>query len=128
MTPMTSSPPDIAFSPPHGTKVLQGPLRPELIRDEVLADIFEATAARNPDQPALVFGAQYLSYGALNAQADVVASHLLAAGVGPGHIVGLWLPRGLDLLVMQLGITKAGAAWLPFDADTPPRADCRVPG
>lgn len=120
MTPMTSTPRDTAFSPPHGSKVLQGPLRPELIRDEVLADIFEETATRCPDQPALVFGAQHLSYGALNAQADVVASHLLAAGVGPGHIVGLWLPRGLDLLVMQLGIAKTGAAWLPFDADTPP--------
>ena len=33
--------------------------------------------------------------------------------------MGLWLPRGLDLLVMQLAITKAGAAWLPFDADVP---------
>ncbi|RZM00428.1 MAG: amino acid adenylation domain-containing protein, partial [Variovorax sp.] len=37
----------------------------------------------------------------------------------PGRIVGLWLPRGVDLLTMQLAIAKTGAAWLPFDADTP---------
>ncbi|MFM9901010.1 MAG: amino acid adenylation domain-containing protein, partial [Polaromonas sp.] len=99
--------------------VLQGPHLPELIRTEVLADLLEATAARLPDQVALVFGDQQLTYHALNAKADQAASALIASGVRPGHIVGLWLPRGIDLLVMQAGIAKAGAAWLPFDADTP---------
>ena len=32
---------------------------------------------------------------------------------------GLFLPRGADLLIAQAGITKSGAAWLPFDAETP---------
>ncbi|MGE8639389.1 MAG: Pls/PosA family non-ribosomal peptide synthetase, partial [Achromobacter sp.] len=36
------------------------------------------------------------------------------------QIVGLCLPRGADLLVMQAAIAKAGAAWLPFESDTPP--------
>ena len=99
--------------------ILWGESRPDLIRVEVLADILEATAARAPDQLALVFGNQTLSYQALNAQADQVASHLIAAGVRPGHRVGLWLPRGIALLTMQAGIAKTGAAWLPFDADTP---------
>ncbi len=99
--------------------MLQGPHLPELIRTEVLADLLEATAARLPDQVALMFGDQQLTYRALNARADQVASGLIDAGVRPGHIVGLWLPRGIDLLVMQAGIAKAGAAWLPFDADTP---------
>ena len=98
---------------------MQGPHQPELIRTEVLADLLEATAARLPDQVALIFGDQQLTYRALNARADQVASSLIAAGVRPGHIVGLWLPRGMDLLVMQAGIAKAGAAWLPLDADTP---------
>ena len=99
--------------------MLQGPHLPALIRTEVLADLLEATAARLPDQVALMFGDQQLTYRALNARADEVASALIEAGVRPGHIVGLWLPRGIDLLVMQAGIAKAGAAWLPFDADTP---------
>ncbi|MGS0756088.1 AMP-binding protein, partial [Roseateles sp. GG27B] len=99
--------------------VLQGKHQPELIRAEVLADLLEATVARLPEQIALVFGDRQLSYQALNDQADQVASHLIEAGVRPGQIVGLWLPRGLDLLVMQAGIAKTGAAWLPFDADTP---------
>lgn len=105
--------------PPLSPSLLNGPLRPELIRDEGLADLFEATACRQPDKTALIHGERSLSYGELKHLADRVAAHLGAAGVGPGQIVGLWLPRGIDLLVMQLGIAKTGAAWLPFDAETP---------
>lgn len=105
-----------ATAPPD---ILRGPVRTDLIRDEVLADLLEATAARSPDKIALVFGATQLSYAELDTRADRVAAHLMAAGVGAGALIGLWLPRGIDLLVMQAGIAKAGAAWLPFDADTP---------
>ena len=90
------------------------------MRDEMLADLLEASAARSPQHSALIFAQETLTYGALNARADLVASHLIAHGVLPGDIVGLWLPRGITLLVMQAGIAKSGAAWLPFDSDTPP--------
>ncbi|MFI4939665.1 MAG: Pls/PosA family non-ribosomal peptide synthetase [Burkholderiales bacterium] len=102
----------------HGD-ILFGPNQPELFRNEVLADLLEATAARVPGQTALIFGERRLSYRELDRQADLVACGLLEAGVGPGQIVGLWLPRGIELLVMQAGIAKAGAAWLPVADDTP---------
>jgi len=99
--------------------ILYGPHRPEFLRDESLSDLLEASAARNPDRIALTFGARTLSYRELNRQADLAASRLIEAGVGPGNIVGLWLPRGIDLLIMQAAIAKAGAAWLPVADDTP---------
>ncbi|GAC1039433.1 non-ribosomal peptide synthetase [Pseudomonas sp. No.117] len=99
--------------------LVEGAARPDLCRDEVLADLFEATAARAPERPALLEGERSLSYGELDAWADRAASRLLAAGAGPGRVVGLWLPRGIELLVMQLAIAKTGAAWLPCDAETP---------
>lgn len=98
---------------------LAGPVQPELIRHEVLADIFAATAERFAQKTALIFGQHQLSYGELDELSERVACHLSAAGIGAGQIVGLWLPRGIELLVMQLAIAKSGAAWLPFDADTP---------
>ena len=104
---------------PEFTDVLFGPKQPELLRDEILADLLETTATRIPDQIALIFGERRLSYRELDQQANLVASRLTAAGVGPGKIVGLWLPRGIDLLIMQAGIAKAGAAWLPVADDTP---------
>ncbi|WP_346286067.1 Pls/PosA family non-ribosomal peptide synthetase [Zoogloea sp.] len=99
--------------------IIRGAHCPELLVDETLADLFEATAARQPDRPALVQGPHRLSYRELDLRASLVAHHLIGKGVGPGDIVGLWLPRGIELLVCQLAIAKTGAAWLPFDADAP---------
>ncbi|MEG2878815.1 MAG: amino acid adenylation domain-containing protein [Comamonas sp.] len=99
--------------------ITRGPFRQDFLRDEVLADLFEATAARQPGHAALVFADRQLSYRELDEHADLMAHHLIAQGVQPGDIVGLWLPRGIDLLASQLAIAKTGAAWLPFDADTP---------
>ncbi len=78
--------------------VIYGPIQPELLREEVLADLLEASARRNPQQVALIFGERQISYGELDRQADQVASALIDAGVRPGDIVGLWLPRGIELL------------------------------
>jgi non-ribosomal peptide synthetase-like protein len=103
---------------PH-SDVLFGPQQESLLREEILADLLEATAARVPEQIALISGERSLTYRELNTQAELVAARLLAAGVQPGQIVGLWLPRGIELLVLQAGIAKAGAAWLPVDEDTP---------
>ena len=40
-------------------------------------------------------------------------------GASAHRIIGLFLPRGADLLIAQAGISKSGSAWLPFDADMP---------
>jgi acyl-CoA synthetase (AMP-forming)/AMP-acid ligase II len=99
--------------------VLYGPHQPELLRDEILADLLEASARRTPDHPALIAGDRRLTYRELDEQASLAAARLIDAGIEPGDIVGLWMPRGIDLLVMQAAIAKAGAAWLPVDEDTP---------
>ena len=104
---------------PHHADILYGPPRPDLLREEVLADLLEATARRCPRQIALIDGERRISYAELDAQASLAAARLVAAGVKPGDIVGLWLPRGAPLLLMQAAIAKAGAAWLPVDEDTP---------
>ncbi|WP_036168194.1 Pls/PosA family non-ribosomal peptide synthetase [Massilia sp. 9096] len=106
-------------TPTRHADVLYGPHQPELLRDEILADLLEASARRAPDQLALIAGDRRLTYRELDQQADLAASRLIEAGIRPGHIVGLWMPRGIDLLVMQAAIAKAGAAWLPVDEDTP---------
>ena len=100
-------------------QILYGANNPDLLRHETLADLLENTARRCPYNIALECQDQRLTYTELNERANHIASALIAAGVQAGQIVGLWLPRGIDLLVMQAGITKTGAAWLPFDADTP---------
>ncbi len=99
--------------------VLHGPDRPDLLRHEILADLFEATAQHVPNKTALIDGSRSLSYAELDEAANLVAHRLMDAGVRAGDMVGLWLPRSIELLVLQLGIAKVGAAWLPFDSELP---------
>ena len=99
--------------------VLRGSRRPDLLRPEVLPDLLTATARRLPRQAALVWGARTVTYGELETLAAVMAGALSRRGTAAGRVLGLFLPRGADLLVAQAGISRSGAAWLPFDAGTP---------
>ncbi|SHG77706.1 Pls/PosA family non-ribosomal peptide synthetase [Massilia sp. CF038] len=101
------------------TPILHGIADPSLLREEILAELLEASARRTPEQIALIFGTRQLTYAELDSLSAIAASRLMARGIGPGAIVGLWLERGIALLVLQAAIAKAGAAWLPVDQDTP---------
>lgn len=100
-------------------KVLHGPARPDLCRDETLAEIFAATVRACPCAPALITAFGRLTYAELDQRSDALARGLIRQGIRPGQVVGLWLPRGCELLISQIAIAKTGAAWLPFDADAP---------
>ncbi|WP_406049254.1 amino acid adenylation domain-containing protein [Streptomyces virginiae] len=84
-----------------------------------LPALFQDQAARTPEATAVVFDGATLTYGELNARANRLAHHLIEHGVGPEDIVGMALPRSIDLVVAMLGVLKAGAAYLPIDTEYP---------
>ncbi|MEW6121680.1 MAG: Pls/PosA family non-ribosomal peptide synthetase [Pseudomonadota bacterium] len=100
--------------------ILIGDRDPSLIRDELLSEIFADTVRRVPDKPAIIIGSERVTYAELDARANRVARTLRGRGIGPGHFVGIWMSRSLDLHVALLGILKCGAAYIPFDMDAPP--------
>ncbi len=108
----------IAWRSPAGA-VLRGPARPDLIRDELLCEIFAATVARHPAAVAMITPEGNLTYAEVDAKAEALARGLLQKGVRPAGLSASWMPRGHELLIAQIAIAKTGAAWLPFDADAP---------
>ncbi|NED73824.1 amino acid adenylation domain-containing protein [Streptomyces sp. SID9944] len=84
-----------------------------------LPALFQDQAARTPEATAIVFDGAALTYGELNSRANRLAHHLIEHGVGPEDIVGMALPRSIDLVVAMLGVLKAGAAYLPIDTEYP---------
>ena len=99
--------------------VLYGVKAERLLRDELLCEIFAENLQRNPEAVALKSLRHSLNYKELDDCSDDIRRGLLAHGVRPGDVVGLWMARGIDALVAQLAIAKTGAAWLPFDAEAP---------
>ncbi len=89
------------------------------IAPATLAELFERQAARTPTATALLSGDAAVSFDALNSRANVLARLLVRRGAGPEHIVALALPRSVDLVVAQLAVAKAGAAFLPVDPAYP---------
>jgi amino acid adenylation domain-containing protein len=89
-------------------------------QDRCIHALFEAQAARNPQQVALVLGDQQLTYAALNARANRLARHLRGMGVGPDVLVAICVERSLEMIVGLLGILKAGGAYVPLDPSYPP--------
>ncbi|HET9257331.1 MAG TPA: amino acid adenylation domain-containing protein, partial [Pseudonocardiaceae bacterium] len=85
----------------------------------VLPVLFEAAVARTPESPAVVTASGPVSYRELDERANRLAWLLLARGVGPEAVVGVLLPRSVEMVVAQLAITKAGGAFLPIDPAYP---------
>ncbi|MEV4726840.1 non-ribosomal peptide synthetase [Micromonospora humida] len=80
---------------------------------------FAGRAAADPAAPAVRDGDRLVSYGHLWSAAVHTAERLTAAGVRPGDIVALLVPRGAPLAAAVFGTWLAGAAYLPLDPHHP---------
>ena len=91
----------------------------EFPRDGGIGELFERTAAKTPHAVAVVDGATECTYRELNERANQLAHYLRELGVKAGTPVGVYLDRGLPMIVGFLGILKAGGAYLPLDRGYP---------
>lgn len=85
--------------------------------------LVENVAAQQPQDIALVFDdgqqQQTLTYAEMNARANQLAHWLMDQGVGQDVVVGICMDRSIDMIVALLAVMKAGAAYLPLDANYP---------
>lgn len=87
--------------------------------DACLHQLVEEQVARTPDAPAVVCGDRRLSYAELDAEANRIAHHLRAQGVGRHGLVGVYLERSLEMVPALLGVLKAGAGYVPLETSHP---------
>ncbi len=88
-------------------------------QDKCVSEIIAGQAQRAPDAIAVIAGDKQLTYQELNRQANRLARHLRALGVGPDVLVGMCLKRSPEAIVAILGILKAGGAYVPMDPGWP---------
>ena len=92
-----------------------------------LIDVFAATVARWPDAVAVDDGDEVLTYAALAEAVGLRAERLRSAGVGRGDRVGVRATSGtVGLYLSILAVLRAGAAYVPVDADDPDERARRV--
>ncbi|WP_339373115.1 amino acid adenylation domain-containing protein, partial [Paenibacillus elgii] len=88
-------------------------------REKTIHRLFEEQAERRPEQVAVVFEDERLTYRELNARANRLARTLRTAGVQADRLVGIMAERSLEMIVGILGILKAGGAYVPIDPEYP---------
>ncbi len=89
--------------------------------------LFEQQVIKTPDQIALVFAGQSLTYQQCNDRANQLAQHLRSAGLSPAlsldHqpqcIVAVLAEHSVEWVLAILAIFKAGGAYLPLDPRAP---------
>ncbi|HEX7313565.1 MAG TPA: amino acid adenylation domain-containing protein, partial [Pyrinomonadaceae bacterium] len=82
-------------------------------------ELFESRVERAPDDLAVIYEGERLTYRELNARANQLAGYLRKLGVGPDVRVAICVERSVRMLVGLLGIMKAGGAYLPLDPTYP---------
>ncbi|MBN2853006.1 MAG: amino acid adenylation domain-containing protein [Clostridia bacterium] len=91
----------------------------EYPKDKTVNELFEEQVKLNPDADCIIFENQKLSYDEFNKKSNQIARYLKEHGVVQGDILGIMLPRSLELMLWIMGIIKAGGAYLPLDPDFP---------
>ncbi|MER8041397.1 amino acid adenylation domain-containing protein [Streptomyces sp. NPDC094032] len=82
-------------------------------------DLIARQERTRPDAVALVHADARLTYAGLGAAVRERAALLAADGAGPGRLVALHRPRGIDAIVGLLAVLATGAAYLPLDVQAP---------
>ena len=88
-------------------------------REQTIQQLFEQQVERTPDDVALIYDDERLSYRELNARANQLAHYLRSQGVGPEVRVAIRMQRSPEMIAGLLGILKAGGAYVPLDPANP---------
>src|ERR1700678_933632 len=74
-----------------------------------MADLFEHAARPSPERLAVACGDREVTYSQLEDQANRLAHHLAALGVGPGDHIGLYARNSVPAVVTLLAAYKLRA-------------------
>ncbi|MEL7144749.1 MAG: amino acid adenylation domain-containing protein, partial [Bacteroidota bacterium] len=93
---------------------------------ENIVSIFEHQAAATPEDIALLFGTEEMTYRQLCERGNQVANEIRQAfqhrsgrELAPDTLIALCVERGFEMITGILGILKAGAAYVPIDPNYP---------
>ncbi len=88
-------------------------------RKKTVVEIFEEQVRKTPDNIAVVYENERITYSELNNRANAVAERLRAMGVKPCDFVAILAERSIEMIVGIYGIVKSGGAYVPINTEYP---------
>jgi len=114
--------------PPQEQNYVQhfAPMRVDIETSTGIHHLIEEQARERPDAVAVVYPlnesgdrCETITYGLLNSRAAQLASRIQRSGIGLEMRVGICMHRSIDIVIAQLAVLKAGAAYVPIDPSYP---------
>lgn len=88
-------------------------------KDKTIAQLFEEQVEKTPDNIALVFGNEQLTYRELNERANSLANYLLSIGIKPMNNIGILTSRSINTIVGLFATIKLNCTYVPIDSNYP---------
>jgi myxalamid-type nonribosomal peptide synthetase MxaA len=88
-------------------------------KEKTTLDVIMEQVQNHPDNQAIRFKGEALSYRQLSQRIDHFARILVRQGVSHGDRVGILLKRSLDLVPAMLATWRVGALYVPMDINFP---------
>ncbi|MFC8148507.1 bacitracin non-ribosomal peptide synthetase BacC [Bacillus paralicheniformis] len=83
-------------------------------QDQTVHRLFEQQAGKTPEQTAVVFADEKLTYRELNERANQLARLLRDKGADADQPVVIMIEPSLEMIISMLAVLKAGAAYVPI--------------
>lgn len=90
-----------------------------MLKGDTVLDVFADRVTAIPHNLAIKFSTAELSYQQLHELSNRIANALIAQGVTPGALVPISISNPMHMVAGIWGILKAGAAYVPVDAEFP---------
>lgn len=84
-----------------------------------VAQLFEECVENVPNKVAICCGEKKVTYQELNQKANRIAACMQSKGVKQGDFVAVFCDRKIETLYSILAVVKAGAVYVPIEADYP---------
>lgn len=88
-------------------------------KEKTIIEIFEEQVSRFPNNIAIEYKDERLTYSELNNRANSIGNYLRIKGVGPDSIVGIVMDKSINMFVAIYSVLKSGGAYLPLEPDLP---------
>src|SRR5690606_37298873 len=110
---------DLAGPPLPARHVLADEAMPAMGDAPSLPALLQPAFQAHADRRAAECGGETIDYATLDRRSRRLAAALVSRGVARGELVGVAVPRSLDMLVAVLAVLRAGAAYVPLDPAFP---------
>ncbi|MCR6105812.1 amino acid adenylation domain-containing protein [Salipaludibacillus agaradhaerens] len=85
-----------------------------------IINLFEEQVRKRPENVAIEFNGEYITYEMLNNKSNYVATRIINLGVNKGSCIGIITDRSPDLIVSIIATLKVGCIYVPIDSEYPP--------